>query len=221
MGHVNLAPDFQIFGSVFQFFGDATDGGHIGGHVLAHHAVAPGGGPNQHAVFVFQATGKTVDLDFYNIFRLEARLPHPAVKVPQLVKAESIQKALHLDGVAHLGKPAAGGAAHMLGGRSLGHQLGEFGFQFAQFLGQSVVFVVFQLRRVLVVVKAVVIFNDSAQFLRAFFGLFQFQTNSLLFCCREGAGFLLLYTIKTPLRRGALCIKHKRRQPVVIPAAAR
>ena len=75
----------------------------------------------------------------------------------------------------HLGQLTAGSAAYLLGGRVCRDQLRELCFQRLQFPRQGIVFKIFQFRRILVVVKPVVFFNDGAQLLRALFCLFQFQ----------------------------------------------
>ena len=116
VGHVDLATHFQIFRRVFQLFWDVRDGGKVRGHVLAHHAVAPGGAAHKAPVLVFQAHREAVDLDLHHIQRFEAFAPHPAVELPQLIKAESVLQAFHLDLMSHLGKPPGRRSAHLLGG---------------------------------------------------------------------------------------------------------
>ena len=177
VGHIHLPPHLEVGGRVLPFegLGDAADGPDVLGHILAHHAVPPGGGPDQLPVLVLQAAGQPVDLDLDHVFRLDAGLPHPAVEVPQLVIAEGVQQALHLDGVGHLGEPSAGRAAHPLGGGIGDGQLGVGGLQLPQLPRQGVVLKVLQLGGVLVVIKAVVVFDLRAQLLGALFGLFQFR----------------------------------------------
>ena len=175
MGHIYLAAHFQKLRCVFKGLGDAADGANIGGNVLAHHAVAAGGGADKLSVLVLQAAGETIDLDLHNIFRLYAGLADAAVKVPQFIEGKRIQQAFHLDGMGHLGQLAAGGTAYLLGGRCCCDQLRELCFQFLQLPRQGIVFKIFQLRCILIVVKPVVFLNNCAQFFHALFSLFQFQ----------------------------------------------
>ena len=53
MRHIYLTAHFQKFRCILQLFGNAANGADIGGHVLAHHAIAAGRGTNQLTVFVF------------------------------------------------------------------------------------------------------------------------------------------------------------------------
>ena len=175
MGHIHLAAHFQKLRRVFKGLGDAADGTHVCGNILAHHAVTAGGSTDKLPVFILQAAGKTIDLDLHNILRLYSGLTDAAVKVPQFVEGERIQQAFHLDGMGHLGQLAAGGAAHLLGGRCCCDKLRELRFQFLQFPRQGIVFKIFQLRCILIVVKPVVFLNNCAQLFHAFFCLFQFQ----------------------------------------------
>ena len=175
MGHIHLAAHLQKFRCIFKGLGDAADGTHVCGNILAHHAVTAGRGADKLPILVLQAAGKTVDLNFHNIFRLYPGFADAAVKVPQLIKGKRIQQTFHLNGMGHLGQFTAGGAAHLLGGRCRCDKLGELRFQFLQLPRQGIVFKIFQLRRILIVVKPVVFLNDCAQFFHALFSLFQFQ----------------------------------------------
>ena len=175
VGHIHFTAHFQKFRRVFQLFGDAADGADVGGHVLAHHAVAAGGCPDQLTIFVFQAAGKTINFDLHHILRFYPGFPHAAVKVPQFVKRKGVQKAFHFDRVSHLGQFAAGRAADLLGGRRGRDQLRELRLQRFQFPGQGIVLKIFQLRRILIVIQPIVLFNDRAQFFHALCCLFQFQ----------------------------------------------
>ena len=175
MRHIHLTAHLQKLRCVFKGLGDAADGTHVCGNILAHHAVTTGRGADKLPILVLQAAGKTVDLNFHNIFRLHPGFADAAVKVPQFVEGKRIQQTFHLNGMGHLGQLAAGGAAHLLGGRCRCDKLGELRFQFLQLPRQGIVFKIFQLRRILIVVKPVVFLNDCAQFFHALFSLFQFQ----------------------------------------------
>ena len=117
MRHIYLTAHFQKFGCILQLFGNAANGADIGGHILAHHAIAAGRGTNQLTVFVFQTAGKAIDLDLHHILRLYAGFPHAAVKIPQLIIRKCIQQAFHFYRMGHLGQLAAGRAAYLLGRR--------------------------------------------------------------------------------------------------------
>ena len=179
MRHIHFTAHLQIGGGPFlQSLGDAADGPHVGGHILPHLAVPPGGGPYQLAVLILQAAGQPVDLDLHHVLWLDPCVPHTAVKVPQFVVAECIQQALHFDRVGHLGKAAAGGAAHVLGGGIGGDQLRVLRLDLTQLPHQVVVLEILQLGGVLVVVQAVVVFDDPPQLLCTLAGLFQFHHRS-------------------------------------------
>ena len=175
VGHIYLAAHLQKLRCVFKGLGDAADGAHVCGNILAHHAVTAGGGADKLSILILQAAGKAIDLDLYDILRLYSGLADAAVEVPQLVKGKCIQQAFHLNGMGHLGQLATGGSAYLLGGRCRCDQLGKLCFQFLQFPRQGIVFKILQLWRILIVVKPVVFLNNCAQFFHTLFCLFQFQ----------------------------------------------
>ena len=117
VGHIYLAAHLQKLRCVFKGLGDAADGTHVCGNILAHHAVTAGGGTDKLSILILQAAGKAIDLDLHDILRLYSGLADAAVKVPQLVKGKRIQQTFHLDGMGHLGQLAAGSTAYLLGGR--------------------------------------------------------------------------------------------------------
>ena len=191
--HIHLAAHFQKLRRILEGLGNAADGTHVCGNILTHHAVTAGGGADKLPVLILQAARKTVDFDLHDIFRCDPGLADTAVKVPQFVKRKRIQQAFHLDSMGHLGQLAAGGAAHLLGGRCCCDKLRKLRFQFLQFPRQGIVFKILQLRRILIVVKPVVFFDRCAQLFHAFFCLFQFQifhSPAILFyrppCCFPG-----------------------------------
>ena len=175
MGHIHLAAHLQKLRCVFKGLGDAADGTHVCGNILAHHAVTTGRGTDKLPILILQAAGKTIDFDLHDILRLYSGLANAAVKVPQLVEGKRIQQTFHLDGMGHLGQFAAGGAAHLLGGRCCCDKLRKLCFQFLQLPRQGIVFKILQFRCILIVVKPVVFLNNCAQFFHTLFCLFQFQ----------------------------------------------
>ena len=173
--HIHLTPHFQKCGGVLQMFWDLFDGPNIGGDILADNAIATGGSTHQLAVFVFQAAGKAVDLDLHHILRLDTGFLYTAVKIPQFIVGERIQQTLHFNSVGHLGKASAGRTADMLRGRCRRDQFRVGCFQFLQLPGQGIVLKIFQLGRILIVIKTVVLLDDRAQLLHTLPGLFQIQ----------------------------------------------
>ena len=68
----------------------------------------------------------------------------------------------------------------MLGGRIGRNQLRKLRFQFFQLPGQGIILKILQFGGILVVIKAVVIFDHPAQLKNALLGLFQCQNDHLL-----------------------------------------
>ena len=94
---------------------------------------------------------------------------------------KSIQKALHLDRMGHLRQLAAGRPTHLLGRGAGRDQLRKFCLQCLQFPRQGIVFIILQLRGILIVIKPVVLFNYCAKLFHALPGLFQFHVTPLSF----------------------------------------
>ena len=180
MGHINLAAHLEKLRGIFQLFRYLFDSPDIGGDILAHDTVAAGRSTDQFTVLVLKAARKTVDLDFDDILRLDTRVTHSAVEITQFIVGKCIQQTFHLDGMCHFCEAPAGGAADMLGGRSRSDQLRVLRLQLLQFPRQGVVFKVLEFGGVLVVIKAVILLDHSAQFLYALLGLFQFHSSTLL-----------------------------------------
>ena len=175
MRHIHFTAHFQKLWCILQFFGNAANGTDIGCNVFAYYAIAAGGGTNQLTILIFQAAGKTIDLDLDHILRFCARFAHTAVKVAQFIIRKSIQKALHFDRVGHLGQFAAGGTAHLLRRRRRRYQLWKLCFQRFQLPGQGIILKIFQFRCILIIIKTIVFFNDRSQFFHALLCLFQLQ----------------------------------------------
>ena len=180
MGHINLAAHLEKLRGIFQLFRYLFDSPDIGGDVLAYDTVAAGRSTDQFTVLVLKAARKTVDLDFDDILRLDTRVTHSAVEITQFIVGKCIQQTFHLDSMCHFCEAPTGGAADMLGGRSRSDQLWVLRFQLLQFPRQGVVFKVLEFGGVLVVIKAVILLDNSAQFLYALLGLFQFHSSTLL-----------------------------------------
>ena len=175
VGHVHLTTHLQKLWSSLQMLRDAADGFDIGRYIFTDNTIATGRSPNQLAVFIFQATGKTINFDLDHIFRGDTGFLDAMVKVAQFVIGKRIQQAFHFDRMGHLGKAPAGCTTHMLRRRSGRDQLRIGSLQLFQLSCQGIVFKIFQLRGILIVIEAVVFFNDRAQLLHTLLCLFQFQ----------------------------------------------
>ena len=192
--HIHFTAHFQKLWCILQFFGNAANGTDIGCNVFAYYAIAAGGGTNQLTILIFQAAGKTIDLDLDHILRLCACFAHTAVKVAQFIIRKSIQKALHFDRVGHLGQFAAGGTAHLLRGRRCRYQLWKLCFQRFQLPGQGIILKIFQFRRILIIACS----NSKKSTLP----LSDFSCAAFLTCWLDDAAaqasFLLVYHIFPP-----------------------
>ena len=56
--HIDLAAHLQKLRRIFQRLGDAFDCPDVLGHILAYHAVAAGGRPDEFSVLILQTAGK-------------------------------------------------------------------------------------------------------------------------------------------------------------------
>ena len=91
LGHIDLTPDNKPFRSALQCHGDGMDGFQILRHVLAHHAVAPGCAPDEHAVPVLQGHGQAVHLRLHGIDGGSAQgLVHPVTEIRHLAVIEYV-----------------------------------------------------------------------------------------------------------------------------------
>ena len=81
VGHVHLTTHLQKLWSSLQMLRDAADGFDIGRHIFTDNTIATGRSPNQLAVFIFQATGKTINFDLDHIFRGDTGFLDAMVKV--------------------------------------------------------------------------------------------------------------------------------------------
>ena len=116
LGHIDLSPDDQPLRGVFDPQRQGADGAQVLGHVLAGDAVAPGGAPDKHAVFVFQGHGETVDLGLHHIAMVRwQRSIHSLPKGEKLLIGEHIGQALQRHLVLHRLKLGKRLTAHLLG----------------------------------------------------------------------------------------------------------
>ena len=157
-GHEHLAPHLDDVGRRGQLepAGHRPDGQHVGGDVLAGHAVAPGGGPHQVAALVDQRDRQTVEL---RLAHEGHRLGHEALEPlpPRLEvgEVECVIKREHRHQVGH--RAERDGAAGPLGRRVLRHQLGVLGLEGQEPPDELVVLGVGDLGLVELVVPGVVV----------------------------------------------------------------
>ena len=168
-GHVHLAPHLEHGGRVAgQPLGDDGDGADVLGHVLPHHAVAPGRAPHVPPVLVQQRAGDAVDLQLADVVDVLGDVAlHPLAPRHQLVEGEGVVERHHRDAVADLGERGRRPAAHLLGGRVGGPQLGVGLLQGPQLPNQGVELGVGDLGVVEQVVPLGVVLDEPPQLLDA------------------------------------------------------
>ena len=133
LGHIDLPPDDEPGQRLGKAQGDGADGAQIFRHVLSHPAVAPGGAPDKHAVFILQRHRKAVHLGLHVVFHpIGQGLFHPLAELAQLLQGEDVLQALQRHRMLHLRKAVGHRAPHPAGGRIGGVQLRVFGLQLLQ-----------------------------------------------------------------------------------------
>jgi hypothetical protein len=141
-GEEDLPPDLEGGRRVVEgeALGDVGDGAHVGGDVVADHAVAAGRGPDQAAPLVLEGDGHPVDLELADI---GGDLDDDALGAPapggQLLGGERVVERQHRHPVAHRGERPGLDGADGLGGRVVGAQVGVVLLQPLQLAEQLVV----------------------------------------------------------------------------------
>ena len=97
----------------------------IFGHILPDKSISAGRAPNQHAVAVFQRNRKSVNLRLYHIHRVCNHFPNAGIEVQHLLLRKDVLQGTHLNGMLDLCKAVGRSAAHAMGRRIRGEQLGE------------------------------------------------------------------------------------------------
>ena len=124
--------------------GTVLNGADIGGHVIADHAVATGGGADQQAVFVGDDDGQAIEFGFQHI--IEHRHPQGAVcgcVLPRRagrLPSKALARLSTGAGCVTLGKSSERSLPGALGRRIRRDQFGMLFFQVPQFVIQPVVF---------------------------------------------------------------------------------
>ena len=125
--------------------GNGPDGPQVRRDVVALLAVPPRGAQGQRAVFVTQADGHAVNLQFDRVCVLTLRTQHVAdatVEVPYLLVVVRIADGEHGHGVPDDGKGRRGRPPDAPGGGIGGDQIGVGRFQVPQLVHQHVVVVI-------------------------------------------------------------------------------
>ena len=143
-GHVDLAPDLQHVGGVArELLGDLGQGGHVGGDVLAHPTVAPGGGLDVAALLVADGHRQAVDLQLADVVHRRIRgLAQPTLEAGapghELLQLEGIVQRHHPNGVLDRGEGGGRRAADILRRRVGRGQVRELGLQGLQLTNEGV-----------------------------------------------------------------------------------
>ena len=120
------------------------NGAHVGGDLLAFLAIAAGGGPHQHPVFVTERQRVAVDLELAHHRQGGAGIAiehfqQPAVPGLEFFGVEGVVEAEQADAMAHARESLGRCTAHPLGGTVGGDQLGVRLLQLEQFAIEAVV----------------------------------------------------------------------------------
>ena len=160
IGDQGLAPHLHPGRRIgqLQAQGHALDRAHVGGDLLAPLAVAPGGGPHQHAVRVAQGQGIAIDLQLPHHRQRRQRFPRrrgaiqnleqAAIPGLQLLQGEGVVEAEQADPVLHVAEALGRLPPHPLGRTVGAEQLGEAALQLQQFAVEPVVDRVFHHGRI-------------------------------------------------------------------------
>ena len=140
-------------------------GAHVEGHVFAHRAVAAGDAQRQLAAGKAQGQRHAVELQLADVVhaRLAAQLVDAPLPIAQLLLAVSVVQRHHGRGMRNFDEALARLAAHALGGRVGGDQLGMLGLERLQLVHQAIEFGVADLGIVEHVVAVLVVADFLAQ----------------------------------------------------------
>ena len=165
-GHIDLAANRKIQG-LGEGQGKIENGLDVGGHVLAHNAVATGRALNQYAALVAQGYRKSVDLGLHRIAGLGDGLTDTDQKLVQLLVGEHVGQRVHAGGMGDLIKLIQRLSAHAVGGRRGAIQLGILLLQMNELVVELIVLVVRDLGSIVDVVESRVVLQRAAQLLGA------------------------------------------------------
>ena len=175
-GHEYLAPNLKRVGVVVapQLQGNAANGLHILGHIIAPGTVAPGHGLHQPSVLVDERDGGTVEFQFAHQLELLAHQPraHPVVEGGHLFNRIGVAQRQHGVTVLDLRKGPVDVVAHPLRGRVGVEILGVGLFETLQFVHHLVEGAVVDGRGIQHIVVVVVLIELFAQSRYLFLGRF-------------------------------------------------
>ena len=166
--HQYLAAYLELAGPVGsrgQLQGNASDGAHVGGDVIALHAVAARHGPHQSSVLVVEADAESVELQLAANLEGSSHqsLAHPLPEVGHLLPVVGVAQREHRTRVAHRLELIVQVAAHALR-RAVGvEHLRVPGLEVLQFVHQEVELLVGNDRSILHIVAVVMSVQLIAQ----------------------------------------------------------
>ena len=158
-GHIHFTAHFQQRQRLRQLQRDAANGAQVFGHILPGKTIAAGRSHRQLPIMVFQRNRKSVDLLLHHIGGVRHFLPHPRVKGTQLIGRKHILQRAHLHLVRDLPEGVLRLAAHPFGRRIGRSVLRVLLLQVHQAVDQTIILIIFQLRRIQVVVQMHMMFN--------------------------------------------------------------
>ena len=170
LGHEHLAADLEPgrWRLRLQLLRQVVDVTDVDRHVLAHEAVAAGGGARERAVLVGEHDRETVDLGLAHERGLGAERLHGAgVPRLELGLVEHVVEGQQLRGVPHGREQRAGGSADLLRGRGGIGEIGVLRLERFELGHELVVLFVRDRGRVELVVAAIVLAEGHAEFFEA------------------------------------------------------
>ena len=163
---------------VFCFHRYGAHGFQIFRHIFADDAVTARGAERKFAVFVYERNGKPVDFRFYGENGVFAEFFVCFVyEIVNLVIRKNIGKTAHFYVMRHFFEFFERFAADSFRGGRSAFKFGIFFFEGDKLVKKLIVFVIGNLRRILYIIKARMIFQQSAKLVYAFFcrGFFAFH----------------------------------------------
>ena len=168
--HIDLAAHVHGLGHVgaSQAAGDVGNGFHIAGDILAHQAIAPGGGLNQAAALIAQGNGQAIDLGLGHkghgrVVRKRKKAANALLELPRVTIGKGVFQAQHGAGMGDRLKGAGRGKAHRMGRAVWPDQLGKAALDIRIALAQGVISGVGDGGGVLAMIAAIVLGDFSGE----------------------------------------------------------
>ncbi len=207
--------------------GNGADGLHVGGHVFAGGAVAPGDAPDQRSILVKQRQAQSIEFVLRGVIdRLAPRpFPHPAVELAKLIEGGHIVQAQHHLAMFDLDEALPRLPAHPLRGGIRRHQARVPLLQLLEVLHQLVEFGVGDLRVIEHVVAVLVVADLLAELLDLFFNRrlalgFHLGHAERPIPAEDGLRLHPHYTDSPIVFDGGPAFFHNRRAPCLPPGSA-